>query len=121
MPGLRKLGEFLPIHSNSSGYFDAASYSSVLKGVVEPRQAGLHPSAYMFLLDDAASTHKRKTEPKRLTLVYHHDDTCTPQELKDWLWHRRMIKGSIPGVWISERFDDRGCVILFSVGVMIRF
>ena len=37
LPGLRKLGGFLSIHSNASGVFDAEAYSTlVTEGVVEP-------------------------------------------------------------------------------------
>ena len=48
------------------GYFDAEVYSKlVLEGEIVPYTQGMAPNEWSVMLHDAATTHKRKKEPKR--------------------------------------------------------
>jgi hypothetical protein len=100
IPGLGRLGDYLSIHSNASGYFDAEAYSKlVLEGTVAEYTQGVAPDEWSVMLHDAATTHKGKKEPKREagqaaqpTVHYHFDSAGQPQPLKQWLKDRRVVE-----------------------------
>jgi hypothetical protein len=65
IPGLGKLGDFLDIHSNASGFFDTETYSRlVLSTCIGNHAKDQERNVWSLLLHDAAPTHKGRIEDK---------------------------------------------------------
>ena len=116
------LGDYLSIHSNGSGFFDAGAYSTlVLEDVVATCVQRLGPEEWQLMLHDAATTHKGKKVPKPQqgqvqpeTTYYHFDEHKKPQELNAWLKKRSIEEGDVPAGMASKRPNDkRWCNFLF--------
>ena len=88
IPGLGRLGDFLEINSNASGFFDAQTYSKlVLHGVIPPYAKTRGIAHWMRMLHDAATTHKVQRKKKGGEVEHFHVDAAgSPMAHSQWTW-----------------------------------